>query len=253
MGQLIGGCLGTQIEGYTTEQIRRRSARSTDISAVRRPTTMISPTRSPISTDSSKKAIHHACRRCLQWLELILRRIFAEKTAIKISAAGFSAGGGTKTTTFNDWIGAQMRTPASRNGSTRKPETRSETRSGRFDRLHSNNGMLGGIFNACSPPSALFTEDHIRTVVEKAVDMIPHKSELLRSRKACAGSLQGNSSWEPVWTACEERYKGVQLDSRLSNAAAEVIALWFGIWTLRRPATSSPWKVRMRTVPQPRY
>ncbi len=37
------------------------------------------------------------------------------------------------------------------------------------------------------------------------------------------------------------------------NAAAEVIALWFGIWTLRRPATSSPWKVRMRTVPQPRY
>ena len=24
MGQLIGGCLGTQIEGYTTEQIRKR-------------------------------------------------------------------------------------------------------------------------------------------------------------------------------------------------------------------------------------
>lgn len=33
------------------------SARSTDISAVRRHTTMISPTRSPISTDSSKKAM----------------------------------------------------------------------------------------------------------------------------------------------------------------------------------------------------
>ena len=65
---------------------------------------------------------------------------------------------------------------------------------------HSNNGMLGGIFNALLT-SLAFTEDHIRTVVEKAVDMIPHKSEYYAVVKHALDLCKENSSWEPVWAA----------------------------------------------------
>ncbi len=87
------------------------------------------------------------------------------------------------------------------------PETRNSQRDFAADDSivsHSNNGMLGGIFNALLT-SLAFTEDHIRTVVEKAVDMIPHKSEYYAVVKHALDLCKENSSWEPVWTACEER------------------------------------------------
>lgn len=58
--------------------------------------------------------------------------------------------------------------------------------------------------------------------------MIPHKSEYYAVVKHALDLCKGNSSWEPVWTACEERYKEYNWIHAYPNAAAEVIALWFG-------------------------
>ncbi len=75
MGQLIGGCLGTQIEGYTTEQIRNVSARSTDISASETYNDDITYEIAYLD-DSSKKAMTSRLPTLLQMAGADLRRIF---------------------------------------------------------------------------------------------------------------------------------------------------------------------------------
>ncbi len=73
---------------------------------------MISPTRSPISTDSIEKGYDITpADVAYKWLELISDGYSAEKTAIENLRRGLlPPESGTTNNYFYDWIGAQMRT-----------------------------------------------------------------------------------------------------------------------------------------------
>ncbi len=229
MGQLIGGCLGTQIEGYTTEQIRKRFGEVYGYR--RRPETYnddITYEIAYLDGFIEKGYDITPADVAYKWLELISDGYSAEKTAIENLRRGLlPPESGTTNNYFYDWIGAQMRTPLPGMLAPGNPKLAARLAADDSIVSHSNNGMLGGIFNALLT-SLAFTEDHIRTVVEKAVDMIPHKSEYYAVVKHALDLCKENSSWEPVWTACEERYKEYNWIHAYPNAAAEVIALWFG-------------------------
>lgn len=148
-GQLIGGCLGTQIEGYTTEQIRKRFGEV--YGYLRRPETYnddITYEIAYLDGFIEKGWRHHACRRCLQMAGADLRRIFRREDGHRKSPPRASSAGER----HNKQLLLRLDRctdahSASRNVSTRKPETAARLAADDSIVSHSNNGMPW-IFNA---------------------------------------------------------------------------------------------------------
>ena len=122
MGQLIGGCLGTQIEGYTTEQIRRRFGEV--YGYLRRPETY---------NDDITYEIAYLDRFIEKGYDITIFR--RENSHRKSPPRASSAGERHNKQLLLRLDRSADAHPASRNVSTRKPEARSETGRGRFDRL----------------------------------------------------------------------------------------------------------------------
>lgn len=229
MGQLIGGCIGTQLEGYTTSQIRRRFGEVDRY--LRRPETYnddITYELAYLDGFAEKGYAITSTDVAEKWLELISDGYSAERTALENLRRGIMPPeSGRVCNYFYDWIGAQMRTPLHGMLAPGNPKLAARLAADDSVVSHSNNGMLGGIFNALLT-SLAFTETEIRTVVEKAVDMIPHKSEYYNVVKFTLDQCREKDCWESAWAVCEERYKEYNWIHAYPNAAAEVIALWFG-------------------------
>ena len=137
MGQLIGGCLEPRSKVIRRNRSANASARSTDISAARETyNDDITYEIAYLDGFIEKGYDITPADVAYKWLELISDGYSAEKTAIENLRRGLlPPESGTTNNYFYDWIGAQMRTPLHGMLAPRKPETRRETRRGRFDRL----------------------------------------------------------------------------------------------------------------------
>lgn len=229
LAQLIGGGLGTQIEGYKTENIRKIFGEVREY--LRPPETYnddITYELAFLEGFSEKGYDITSEDIAYTWLGYITDGYSAEETALFNLRRGIMPPlSGRQNNFYSDWIGAQMRTAIHGMVAPGNPELAAKLAV--YDSMisHSNNGMIGGMFNAVLV-SLSFVEDDIKGIVEKTVNLMPHKSEYYEIVSFALNVCKLSKTWEDAWAVCKERLKEYHWIHAYPNAAAEIVALWFG-------------------------
>ena len=228
LGRLAGGALGTALEGYTTEQLHKKFGEIRDY--VRPPNTYNDDITYEIAFLASclkkGKALSSA-DIADQWLALVPVGWSAEQIALDNLRRGvYPPESGSWKNPYQEWIGAQMRGAIC--GQVVPGNPREAARLAWLDGVisHAGNGVLGEAFNAILASMA-FVEKDTRRLLDHAIGMIPKDSEYY-SVLSFAREMSGKGNFDSAWAACEEQYKQYNWIHAYPNAAAEVVALWFG-------------------------
>lgn len=164
-----------------------------------------------------------------KWLELIMDGYSAEEIALRNLRDGMlPPESGRYRNYFSDWIGAQMRTPIHGMVAPGNPKLAARLAVNDSVISHSNNGLIGGMFNAILV-SLAYVEKDMKHLVETAIECLPKESEYYYIVKTTLDLCHKYQSWEEAWSVCEEMLiKDYNWIHAYPNAAAEIIALWFG-------------------------
>lgn len=236
--QLIGGALGTQVEGYNTDNIEKVYGMVT--SYLRPPETYNDDITYEIAFLDSFREHGYAVTSeqiAEKWLELIADGYSAEEVALRNLRLGIRPPeSGTHLNYYSDWIGVQMRTMIHGMAAPGNPALAAElaVRDGVIS--HSNSGLLGGIFNAVLVSMAFVLRD-VRELLVKAADCIPKDSEFYQVLIFALEQCREKDSWREAWRQCEIKYKDYNWIHVYPNAAAEIIALWYGNGDFDRTAS----------------
>ena len=227
-GRLVGGALGTALEGYTTDQLSKKFGEIRDY--VRAPNTYNDDITYEIAFLAALEIQGGSVTSAdiaEQWLALVPSGWSAEQMALDNLRKGiYPPESGRWKNPYREWIGAQMRGAIC--GQAAAGNAREAARLAWLDGVisHAGNGVLGEVFNAVLT-SLAFTEKDMRRCLDAAIALIPADSEYasvirFAREQAAAGEFRS------AWAACEERFKQYNWIHAYPNAAAEVIALWFG-------------------------
>lgn len=229
LAQVIGSSVGTQMEGYTTANIVKKYGA---IKGYLRPPETYNDdlTYALAFLDCFKEKGYEVSSEdiALSWAALIPDGYSAEETALNNIRAGIMPPeSGRARNWFSDWIGAQMRTAVHGLVAPGHPALAADLAWRDSVVSHANNGALGGVFNAVLT-SLAFVENDVHALLAKAVSMIPAKSEYFDVVNGALGECAKHDSWEGAWAVLEERYKEYHWIHAYPNAAAEVVALYYG-------------------------
>jgi ADP-ribosylglycohydrolase len=227
-GRLAGGALGTALEGYTTAQLTKKFGQIRDY--VRPPNTYNDDITYEIAflvayekNGSQLNSVDIA----EQWLALVPSGWSAEQIALDNLRKGiYPPESGRRGNPYREWIGAQMRGAIC--GQLVPGNPREAARLAWMDGVvsHTNNGVLGEVFNAVMTALA-FTETNIRRCLDTAISMIPADSEYASVIHFARKEVE-TGDFLKAWSACEQRFKQYNWIHIYPNAAAQVISLWFG-------------------------
>ncbi len=229
LGQLIGGALGTQLEGYTTQNIMKKFGEVRGY--LREPETYnddITYQLAFLEAFCQKGYAVTSEDIAQQWLALIADGYSAEETALYNLRKGIMPPqSGVLGNYFSDWIGAQMRTPI--HGMVAPANPKLAAKLAVYDSVisHSNNGIIGGMFNAMLV-SLSFSEKDVKTLIEKTIAMLPQKSEYAAKAHFALEQCKKYDTWQKAWNVCEEHFKQYHWIHAYPNLAAEIVALWYG-------------------------
>lgn len=229
LAQIIGGAMGTAIEGYTTAAIRKAFGEVTDY--VREPNTYnddITYELAFLKAYEEKGGAISARDIALQWIGLIPMGWSAEEVALRNIRYGiFPPESGFCGNPFREWIGAQMRGAVC--GMVAPGDPREAARLAWLDGCvsHHNNGILGEIFNAVLT-SLSFVKTDMREILKLTLSSIPKRSEYFSVVDYAYQQACSCGRWEDAWSACEEYLQEYNWIHAYPNAAAEVIALYYG-------------------------
>lgn len=228
-GQLIGGALGTQIEGYCTDNIYKVFGEVTGY--LRPPETYNDDITYEIAfLDAFSKQGYQITPDDIayKWLELIADGYSAEEVALRNLRNGmFPPESGIHNNYYSDWIGAQMRTPIHGMAAPGNPGLAAKLAAMDSCISHSNNGIIGGVFNAILVSLAFVVKD-MKQLVMDAIACLPKDSEFHQVVADTLVQCQEHSNWREAWKACEIKFQDYNWIHAYPNAAAEIIALWFG-------------------------
>lgn len=229
-GQLIGGAFGTQIEGYITANIRETFGNITTY--LRPPETYnddITYELAFLAAFYEKGYEVSSEDIAYKWLELIEDGYSAEEIALRNLRNGLlPPESGSYGNYFSDWIGAQMRTPIHGMVAPGNPKLAAKLAAEDSVISHSNNGLIGGVFNAVLV-SLGFVEKDMKKLVTTAVECLPKESEYYMIVRFALDMCNSHKAWEVAWSACEDKLiKDYNWIHAYPNAAAEIIALWYG-------------------------
>lgn len=228
-GQIVAGAVGTAIEGYKTENIRKAFGEVRDY--VRKPNTYNDDITYELAL---LKAVEKCGKKVTsadiaeQWVALIPMGWSAEDIALQNLKLGvFPPESGYRNNPYREWIGAQMRGAVC--GMLYPGDPRNAARLAFMDGQisHHNNGVLGEVFNAVLTSLAYVMND-IHEIVATAISLIPRDSEYFSVVDFALDQAIKASNWEEAWKVCEEKFGIYNWIHAYPNAAAEVIALWFG-------------------------
>ncbi len=228
-GQIVAGAIGTAIEGYTTDNIRKVFGEVRDY--VRAPNTYNDDITYELALLEAVKRRGKAVSSediAEKWVALVPMGWSAEDVALRNLKLGvFPPMSGYANNPYREWIGAQMRGAVC--GQLFPGRPREAARLAFMDGQisHHNNGVLGEIFNAVMT-SLAYVEADIRRVVEAAIGLIPEDSEYYSVVRYALDCCRASEDWESAWRLCEKRYERYNWIHAYPNVAAEVIALWFG-------------------------
>ncbi|MDR2053922.1 MAG: ADP-ribosylglycohydrolase family protein [Treponema sp.] len=226
--RLSGGALGTALEGYTTKQLRKKFGEIRGY--IREPNTYnddITYEIAFLEAFVQNGPLLGSADIAEQWLALVPSGWSAEQIALDNLRRGiYPPESGSRKNPYREWIGAQMRGAVCGQLSPGNP--REAARLAWLDGVvsHTGNGVLGETFNAMLV-SLAFVEEDIRCCLDRVIALIPADSEyysVIRFAREQAGA----GDFESAWSACEDRFKQYNWIHAYPNAAAEVLALWFG-------------------------
>jgi ADP-ribosylglycohydrolase len=229
LSQLIGAAMGTQLEGYTRENLK--AAFGDFDYYLREPNTYnddITFELAFLEAFSQKGYSVTSTDIALKWIGLVPAGWSAEEFALRNIKQGiFPPVSGRWNNPFNEWIGAQMRGAICGMAAPGNPRLAAKLAWTDGEVSHANNGILGEVFNAVMVSLAFVVED-TRTVLLSAIDMIPKDSEYWSVLEFALKASRNSSSWEEAMEACEKKYEKYNWIHSYPNACAEVIALYFG-------------------------
>lgn len=229
LSQIIGGAVGTAIEGFTTKNIKKVFGNID--SYVRTPNTFNDDITFEIAFLQAYKEFGEKITSkdvALAWVGYVPTGWSAEEIALRNIRYGiFPPESGTHGNPFSDWIGAQMRGAIC--GQLTPGDPREAARLAWIDGVvsHSNNGVIGEVFNAMLV-SLSYVDNDVRSILNKAIGMLPKESEYYEIVKFAYDLCQEHETWESMWSKCEKRVEKYNWIHAYPNAMAEVIALYYG-------------------------
>ncbi len=228
-GQLIGAGIGTAVEGYTTKNIKEVFGDVNEYT--RQPNTYnddITFELAFLKAFEAKGFNVSSKDIALEWVGLIPSGWSAEEIALRNIRYGIlPPASGQFNNPYNEWIGAQMRGVVCGVVAPGRPEKAAELAWKDGEVSHINNGIFGEIFNAVMAAYA-FVIDDLKIIIEKSMEAIPNDSEYYYVVNYAYEKCKKNDDWESSWANCEEEFKKYNWIHTYPNAAAEVIALWYG-------------------------
>lgn len=229
IAQIAGAAVGTIIEGYSTEQLRKVFGEIRGY--LRKPSTHnddVLYELAFINAVKEKGSKVTAEDIGLEWISRIEYTWTAEEVAYKNMKRGIFPPESAKVNNpWNEWIGAQMRGSICGMVAPGNPELAAKLAWIDGSISHVNNGILGEAFNAILV-SLAFVENDVKTILKKTIDLMPAKSEYYSVVKFAYDVCEKHTEWEAAWKECEEKYKKYYWIHTYPNAAAEVIALYYG-------------------------
>lgn len=228
LARLVGGALGTAIEGYTSKTLREKFGDITNY--IREPNTFnddITYEIAFLKAILSSKGIPSSDEIADLWLASIPSGWSAEQIALDNLKRGiYPPNSGSFRNPYKEWIGAQMRGAIC--GQVAPGNTYLAAKLAFNDARisHAGNGILGEIFNAVLV-SLSFVEKDIKEILRKTINHIPKDSEYYQVVSSSYELCQ-KYNFSKAWEISEEKYKKYNWIHAYPNAAAEVIALYFG-------------------------
>lgn len=227
--QIAGAALGTIIEGYSSEQLKKTFGEIRDY--LRTPSTYNDDVLFELAFLEAclKKGRNVTSEDIgLEWVGRIEYTWTAEEVAYKNLKRGiFPPMSATLNNPWREWIGAQMRGSVCGMVAPGDPALAARLAWTDGTVSHVNNGVLGEVFNAILV-SLAYVESDVREILEKTIKMMPPKSEYYSVVKFAWDACETFGNWEDAWKACEEKYKRYNWIHTYPNAAAEVVSLYFG-------------------------
>jgi len=229
MAQIIGGAVGTMVEGYTTDKIRETFGEVRNY--LRKPSTYNDDITYELAFlyayEEKGKAITSA-DVAKAWIGYVPSGWSAEEMALRNIRWGIMPpDSGLVDNPFGEWIGAQMRGAICGMLAPGNPEEAARLAWLDGEVSHYNNGIIGEVFNAVLV-SLSYVEKDIRKIVRQCVEMIPSQCEYRYVVQFALDACLESDGWEPAWRMCEKRFEQYNWIHAYPNAAAEVVALWFG-------------------------
>ncbi|MGL5256353.1 MAG: ADP-ribosylglycohydrolase family protein [Proteocatella sp.] len=228
LAQIVGAGVGTAIEGYTTSNIKEAFGDINDY--VRKPSTYNDDITYEVAFLEAFRKNGYKLKPediALEWVALIPSGWSAEDIALKNIMLGiYPPESGYRSNPFREWIGAQMRGTVCGMVAPANPKLAAELAFKDGVVSHHNNGVIGEMFNAMMCSMA-YVEDDMRTIVKKAIDMVPKNSEYYAVVKFALDACMSKGNFEEAWKLCEIQFKEYNWIHAYPNAAAEVVALYF--------------------------
>ena len=229
LAQICGGAFGTALEGYTTFNLRETFSEIREY--VRKPNTFNDDITYELAflkafeKTGYQVSSHEIAQK---WVGHIPFGWSAEDIALKNIRQGiYPPESGFLNNPFYEWIGAQMRGAICGMVAPGNPEQAAKLAWEDGIVSHYNNGVLGEIFNAVLV-SLSFTCSDVRELLEQSIDLIPKDSEYYGVISYAYDRCRVETNWEMAWASCEQKFEKYNWIHAYPNAAAEVVALWFG-------------------------
>ena len=229
LAQIIGGAVGTAVEGYTTTNITKTLGEVRHY--IRKPNTYNDDITFELAflkayqQHGSNVTSNDIAKMWLQYIPLAWS---AEDFALRNLKLGiFPPESGRFLNPFSDWIGAQMRGAIC--GMVAPGNPKEAARLAWLDAVisHDNNGALGEMFNAILVSNSFVATD-VRALVEETLSYIPSDSEYYHFASYALDMAKTHDQWLDAWRLCEEKFKRYNWIHAYPNIMAEIIALWYG-------------------------
>ncbi|MGI5888541.1 MAG: ADP-ribosylglycohydrolase family protein [Oscillospiraceae bacterium] len=227
--QIIGGAIGTEIEGYTTDAIREVFGNVTDY--ISEPDTFnddITYELAFLKAFEEKGSAVGAEDIALNWVGLIPSGWSAEEMALRNIAMGIMPPESASVVNpFGEWIGAQMRGAVCGMLAPCSPEEAARLAWIDGSISHYSNGIIGEVFNAMLV-SLAFGGGSMREIVKSCVEALPQDCEYAHFVRSALEWSMEDRGWEDAWRKCEKFSQRYNWIHAYPNAMAEVVALWYG-------------------------
>ena len=227
--QIVGAAVGTALEGYTADQLAAKFGPIRHYP--RKPNTFNDDITYEIcfleayAERGPKVTSNDIAER---WTGLIPFGWSAEGIALEHLHRGLMPpASGATNNPFDEWIGAQMRGAIC--GMVVPGDAREAARLAWIDGeiSHTSNGILGEVFNAVLCARAFVVKD-IRQLTAEVISLIPGETEYGAVVRNALANCQRASTWQEAWRACDQELVAYHWIHVYPNAAAQVVALWFG-------------------------
>ena len=231
LGKIIGGALGTPVEGWSKEKIEQEHGEITGY--LREPDTYNDDTTFQLAFISAmERAGGDATSEQLglEWVERIPMACTAEEIAILNMRQGiFPPLSAWLDNPYAEWVGAQMRGEVCGFVAPGAPR-RAATLAWRDARIsHVREGLYGEVFNAVMTSLAYTHRGDLESLIQESLTYVPQRSLFAQAVQdtveACSTSATWQEAWEKIVPRWVTPYHWVHT---LSNIPAIIIGLWFG-------------------------